>query len=351
MLSAGFDSRTLLAGLESVDRCFTVGDPDGAEAVTARRLASQYGASHTVFEPDERYLRPGTDKVRYSQGVYESLHIHHAGYVDRMGVEEMFHGLWYDTLLRGHFLPRRSVSALGRTVPIGGLDPDPDPVAALLDTLPYRPEESRAVARTLPLAAGDPDSFVRDAVATEFDRHADRADRVANRIAVTGVSNSPAITFHHHLADNFREWFVAVDRTLLAYHLTTPPEFRSTETFRDACRRLDSDLLDVRPPGRPYDSPALNALDGFARRVLPGAAVPGRAWPDRNDRYEAEDLDELLFPGDPAVRALSPRHKLRLHDLRTWLAQAGVTVPTGGPLDLGGPARTTAASRPVLPGR
>jgi hypothetical protein len=51
-------------------------------------------------------------------------------------------------------------------------------------------------------------------------------------------------------------------------------------------------------------------------------------WPDREAIYREHDLDRELFPDSPELHPCTPRYKLRVHDIVTWLdALAGGERP------------------------
>ncbi|QRV15888.1 hypothetical protein JMJ58_03005 [Haloterrigena salifodinae] len=318
LLSAGYDSRVLLTGIPEIEQSFTVGAPDAREVEVAGQLADQYGATHTAFPPDERYLRPDESKVRYSQGIKESLHIHHAGYTDEMAVDTMHHGLLCDTFLRGHFTAEKTVDVLDKRIPTGRLEPDPDPVEELLATFGYSRDASRDLAERTSFGV-DPETFVRDAVADELDAQDARADSVQNALTCVGISNQPSMPFHTHLADQFVASFPAIDRELLDWHLRAPPEHRTTETFLEACTRVDDDILRHRPPDRPHDETILNEVERFVRRKTPLLESFQPPWPDRQTLFDRYEFDQRYLNDLEHVHDLPVRHKLRLIDLRTWL--------------------------------
>jgi len=318
LLSAGYDSRIVLSQVDDIDRSYTVGSLDAQEVRGARALAAQYGASHTAFPPDERYLRPDESKIRYSQGIKESLHIHHAGYTDEIEVDTMFHGLLCDTFFRGHFTASETVDVLGKRVPTGRLESDPDPVESLLEKFGYSRKASRELAKQTSFDI-DPDAFVREAVADEFEARQDRADTVQNALTCCGIANQPSIPFHNHLSDHFVTSFLATDRELIDWHLRTPPEHRTTETFLRACKQIDEDILRHRPPDRPYDARLFNEVEGFVRRKTPFLSSFEPPWPDRETLFERHDFDRRLLGDLEHVHGLPARHKLRLTDLRGWL--------------------------------
>ena len=318
LLSAGYDSRIVLSQVDDIDCSYTVGSLDAQEVQAARSLAAQYGTSHTAFPPDERYLRPDESKIPYSQGIKESLHIHHAGYTDEIGVDTMYHGLLCDTFFRGHFTASKTVDVLDKRIPTGGLESDPDPVEVFLKKFGYNHDASLELVDRTSFDV-DPDAFVRAAIADEFDSRRSRADQIQNALSCCGIANQPSIPFHNHLSDHFVTSFLATDRELIDWHLRTPPEHRTTETFLRACERVDSDILRHRPPDRPYDATLLNEVEGFVRRKTPFLSSFEPPWPDRKTLFERHDFDRRLLGDLEHVHDLPARHKLRLTDLHGWL--------------------------------
>ncbi|WP_458210697.1 asparagine synthase-related protein [Haladaptatus sp. NG-SE-30] len=326
LLSAGYDSRTLLSQFPEIEHCYTVGMPDAQEVKVARRLAKQYGVDHTTLVTNDRYIMPGEQKVRDTNGIKESIHIHHAGYNNDIEVDTMYHGLLFDTLLRGFGQKRSELELFGKQVPRKRMETDPNPVEASFDNFGYLPDESRQVAEQYTSDPDAADEFVRQAIATEFDRCWTRTDSVQNALSLFSISNQPTIPFRTHLADNYLESFIAADTELLEWHLQTPPEHRTTETFIRAIRQLDGDLFRHRPPDRPYTSMLLSEMERFARRKLPFVRKFESAWPDRQKVYDRYNLDQRLFPEHEAIHELPSRHKLRINDMVGWVAQCSETM-------------------------
>jgi hypothetical protein len=318
LLSAGYDSRTLLSQLPDIEHCYTVGAADAQEVAGAKQLAAQYGAAHTAFEPDERYLHADETKVRYSQGIKESLHIHHAGYTDLMDVETMYHGLLCDTFYRGHFTAQTDLEVLGKRIPFERLDPDPDPIDVLLSRFGYDPSASVELAERTAFDV-DPESFVRQAARAEFESVLDRSDSIQNALNCCGIANQPSIPFHTQLADNFYSSFLAADAELIDWHLKAPPAQRTTETFLEACEQIDPEMLRYRPPDRPHDAALLNEMERFVRRKTPFLTSFESAWPNRERHFNQYDFNQRLLPGLEHVYDLPARHKLRLNDLLGWI--------------------------------
>jgi asparagine synthetase B (glutamine-hydrolysing) len=325
LLSAGQDSRSILSVVPDIDHCYTIGSPSAQEVAVARRLAHQYGAAHDVLAPGVRYLRGGPEKLRYTQGVRESLHIHHAGYDDELAVDTMLHGKYFDTLLKGYFVEHESVGVAGLKLPLRKLATDPDPVDFLQNTLGYLPEGSARLAGAASaffddLELDDPETWVHDRLAAEFARCEDRADSVHNATNLLVLRNQPVLDFRVHLADNYLESFVAADRELLEWHLHTPPRYRHKETVSEALGLLDDDIFRHRPPTQPHDAELWNQIERFTRRKLPLVTSFEAAWPDRREIYEGNNLDDHFFPNHQAVWDLPVRTKLRVNDLRWWLS-------------------------------
>jgi hypothetical protein len=326
LLSGGNDSRVFLARIPDIDQCYTIGNSNSREVKVARKVAAQYGSQHTVLVPDERYLTPTDEKIRYSQGIKEALHIHHAGFDDAFDVQTMYHGVLLDTLLKGYFLERDGVEMFGTKLPSTGLASDPDPIESLLDTLGFFPEESEEVAEVaadmfgVDLTVDSPYDFLYGQFERELETCWERTDSVHNAMDLLVIKNQPVLPFHTHLADNYFEAFVAADRELLEWHLMTPPKYRRYETFRKAIERVDTDILKHRPQSQPLSSVRLNQIERFLRRKLPFLNAFEPAWPDRDEIYDRYGMDQQLFPDQYPVRRLPARLKLRAHDARWWLS-------------------------------
>jgi hypothetical protein len=326
LLSGGNDSRIFLSHLSDIDQSYTIGNPDSREVKVARKVASQYDSAHTVLIPDDRYLMPSDEKIRYSQGIKESLHIHHAGFDDAFEVQTMYHGSLLDTLLKGYFLERDGVEMLGMKLPSKSLAPDPNPIESLLDTLGFFPEESEKVAEAasevfgVDLTVDSPYEFLRGQFEAELETCWERTDSVHNAMDLLVIKNQPILPSHTHLADNYFEAFVAADRELIEWHLMTPPEYRRYETFRKAIERVDPAILKHRPQSQPLSSVRLNQIERFLRRKLPFLEPFEAAWPDRDEVYDQHEMDQRLFPDQYPVHQLPARLKLRINDARWWLS-------------------------------
>ncbi|WP_336036858.1 asparagine synthase-related protein [Halobacterium yunchengense] len=319
LLSAGYDSRLLLAELDGLEASYTLGTPGSDEVDVARAVAEKYDVDHRVLAPGQCYLNTDPETVQYGQGVRESLQVHHAIDGASIDLDSLHHGLLFDTLLAGHFRPRRGVSAFGHTLPLRGLEPDPDVAETLLfeNFGFWRLSDHPGVGDDV--LAEDSVAFCRDAIEAQRDRLADRFERPHDAVAAVGIQNQPTMPFHAHLADNFFATFVAADAELVDWHLRTPPEHRNERTYRRALERLDASLLSPRPPDRPHDRYVLNQIEKFLRRTLPGLDTFESAWPDRREHYRRTDLDERLFVAGSGLRDLPPRVKLRFNDAVCWL--------------------------------
>ncbi|WP_212589814.1 asparagine synthase-related protein [Halorubrum sp. Hd13] len=317
LASAGYDSRLLLATVSDIDVSYTLGTPTAPEVRVAREVATQYGVDHELLPVTDRYLDADSDVVRYTGGIRESLHIHHRGNRDALTPPKMYHGLFLDTVLRDHYVPSRTIDAVGHSLPIGGLESDPDPVDHYRTRLGFWGDGA-------PLAGGDDwdgtvDELFEESVTTAIQSYGQRCDSTLNAMAMLGIQLTPALPFRTQIADNHVESLIAADAEILDWHLSTPPEHRNGETFQRALGLIDDDILRHRPPDRPHESYMLNQIEGFLRRTLPGVDAPGTPWPDRDEIYAAAGMDERLFPDSPDVHRLPPRIKLRINDALVWL--------------------------------
>lgn len=325
LLSGGYDSRAIVSCLNHIDECYTIDTPNGAESGVAKQIANQYGVDHQTLAVDGRYLTTDPETTKYCHGISESLHIHHGGYNEQMDVDTMYHGLLFDTFLRGHFLPRDGIELFGYTFPLNRLVSNPDVAETLMGKFGFLPESQQFLEEHNELT-NDSVEFVRERLETEYEKLDDRFDSTYNGIELFGIQNQPSMPFRTHLADNYLESFVAVDSELLEWHLMTPPEHRNTKTYLKAMKKIDDDILRHRPPDRPHDSERLNEIEGFLRRSVPVVDSFGTPWPDRNTLYEQNGLDQRLFAGYPEIRCLPARLKLRLNDITNWLDDATDTV-------------------------
>jgi hypothetical protein len=318
LLSAGYDSRIILSGTD-VDQCYTVGTPDADEVQVAGELARQYDADHDVLEVDGSYLRTLYDVIQYTQGLRESLHIHHRGNDRDIDVDSIHHGLFFDTLFRGFFLPQDTLDVLGHPLPRNRLEPDPDPASHYGGLLGCFPDEALSIGECALYDESTRESFTRETIEPAIEAGFDRADSLHNAIDLLGVKLKPTLPFRAHLADNYVESFVAADRELVEWHLATPPEYRTDEVFLEALEQVDDDVLRHRPPNRPHDSYRRNQIEKFLRRKLPVVSAFETPWPDRDSIYVDNDMDQRLFPDSEVVHDLAPRTKLRINDAVSWL--------------------------------
>lgn len=331
LMSAGFDSRLLLATLPDVDICYTLGTSQSPEVRVARKVASQYDTRHQTLLVNEDYLAAGPKIIQYTNGIRESIHIHHRGNTDELTADTIYHGLFLDTLIRGRFVPHDTIhlDAIGRDFPLPRLDPDPDIAGHFADKLGFYANSDRLLIDCPEIDADTSSQFLENTIERHFKRGFDRAESRYNAMALLGVKCKSALPFRNHLADQFVESLVAADAELIDWHLTTPPEYRNDSTYQAALQMIDPEIFRYRPPDRPHRSYQLNQMEKYLRKKLPGISPFGTPWPDRDRIYDQNDLDQQLFADRPDLHPLPPRIKLRINDARTWLEHvAGVVLAT-----------------------
>ena len=328
LMSAGYDSRIILSVLGGVDTCYTLGSPETPEVRVARSIAHQYDAAHQVLPVTSDYLNTSPEIIKYTQGIRESLHIHHRGNLSQLTADTMYHGLMLDTVLRGRYLPHDYLSVGDRRFPLERFDPDPDVASYFSDKLGFFDGGDRVLVDSDAFDSEAPEPFLRDTIANAYGSCLDRATSVYNAMDLLALKLKPALSFRDQLADGYLESFVAMDAELLSWHLRTPPEQRNDETYQRALERIDPAIFQHRPPDRPYRTYRLNQIEKFFREKLPGLQPFGTPWPDRDRIYAEADLDRKLFSDRPDLHPLPPRVKLRIADARTWVALVtGETAP------------------------
>lgn len=326
LMSAGFDSRLLLAVLPSVDVCYTLGTPTTPEVETARKLANQYGAAHRILRVNDDYLLTSGEIVQYTQGIRESVHIHHRGSDDQINADIIYHGLLLDSLLRGHYLPWDTVhfDLIDGDFPLPRLSPTPDVPGEFADRLGFFADTDGLLIDHPEVGTKTTEGFLRETIKHHYRRGFDRADSEYNAMALLGLKCKSALPFRNHLADRYLESFIAADAELIDWHLSTPPRHRHDRTYQRALELVDDEIFRHRPPDRPHRSHQLNQVEKYLRKKVPGVQPFGTPWPDRDRLYDENDLDRRLLPDRPDLRvACPPRVKLRINDARTWLEHAG----------------------------
>lgn len=345
LLSAGFDSRVILAALppETIDICYTLGSPEAPEVRVARKVAAQYGAEHVTLPITTGYLDTPPEITQYTQGIRESLHIHHRGHRDSMTVDRMFHGLFLDTLLRDRYLPRATLSIpfTDRELPLSGLAENPDIPALFAQTLGFESGDRTLTASDVftpgdgrysgdrDTATADPEQYLRDIIEREYQNGFTRTDSPYNAASLLGIKCKSSLPFQAQLTDQYVETLVATDAGLIEWHLQTPPEYRTDRTYQAALKRIDPEILRFRPPDRPHQDYQVNQIEKYLRKRLPGVAPFGTPWPDRDRIYSEANLDDD-FALRPDLQDLSTRAKLRIRDAKHWNrflnAKAGQTI-------------------------
>jgi hypothetical protein len=301
----GWDARVVLSQHPTVDAMYTLGASD-----TAADLAAQYGVDHAALPISERSLDVRPETIQYTQGIRESLPIQYLGDLNTIDADTIYHGALFDILFRGRFLPRRDTELFGWVTP-SRLDPDPDAVEHITSKLGYYGAET--VLTSSQFIESDVARLPTELIEPSFESCWERADSVHNAVDLFSIKQTPHLAFRTHLADHFLESFIAADRELIEWHLTTPPEHRTDKTFHEALSMLDSKTFCHSPRTQ---------IETVIRQIVPGLAPSKKSFPDLDALYAGNNLDEKLFPGYEEMHALPPRLKLRMNDLITWVEYA-----------------------------
>jgi hypothetical protein len=307
--NTGWDSRVVLSQHPELDAMYTLGSSD-----TAHDLASQYGVDHSVFPMSDRSFDVRPETIQYTHGIRESLPIHYRSNTSVIDADTIYHGALFDTLLRGRFLPRHEIELFGHTVSLPRLDPNPDAVQHITSKLGYYGSET--VLTSSQFIESDVARLPTELIEPSFESCWDRADSVHNAIDLFSIKQTPHLAFRAHLADHFLESFIAADRELIEWHLTTPPEHRTDRTFYAALEQLDSEMF------RHTFEQDRNQIGTVLRQIVPGLTTLENSFPDLDAMYASSNLDEKLFPGYEEMHSLPPRLKLRMNDLITWVEYA-----------------------------
>ncbi|KYH24368.1 asparagine synthase [Halalkalicoccus paucihalophilus] len=332
LLSAGFDSRVILAALPegTIDICYTIGSPETPEVRVAQKVAAQYGAEHVTLPVTTAYLDISPEVTQYTNGLRESLHIHHRGHRESIAVDQMFHGLFLDTLLRNRYIPRETLTIplLNRKFPLSDLAKNPDIPALFEQTFGFESGD-RILDEFDVFSSGnkqysersgkpiDPEQYLHETIEREYQAGFTRTDSPHNAAALLGIKCKSSLPFRSQLSDQYTETLIAADAGLLEWHLQTPPEYRTDRTYQEALKRIDSDIFRYRPPDRPHRTYQANQVEKFVRKIIPGISTFGTPWPDRDEIYAEANLDRE-FMLRPDLQGLSTRSKLRIRDAKHW---------------------------------
>lgn len=339
LMGAGYNSRAILAAADgAIDVGYTLGAASASEVCMAAAIADQYGINHHRLSVTDEYLTDWPSVTQYTNGLRESIHIHHRGQNEALSAETIHHGLLLDTLLRGGYLPSQTVSLpSNREFPLPTLDTNPDITAqfveklgAFLDTDQLLIPDVIQTESKLEMEMGidtehmTPQHFARSVFVGEYlaGFQTGRVSTPHNAIDLLAMKCKSSLPFATQLADKYGAPLVAADSELLDWHLTTPPQYRNDRTYQRALKRIDPTIFRHRPPDRPHRSYQLNQIEKFLRKQVPGVRSFGTPWPDRERIYDRTNRDEQWFAREPAVQALPVRMKLRINDARTWIEEA-----------------------------
>ena len=125
LLSAGLDSRSVLAALDSQCATYTLGNFRNQEVRIAEHVASAKGCSHSYLERNDDYYFTILDQaIDIGDGMHAYFHAHFLGLlpVIKEDVTILLHGHGLDYTFQGLYLPLKLARMFGRKLTIPYLD-------------------------------------------------------------------------------------------------------------------------------------------------------------------------------------------------------------------------------------
>lgn len=109
-LSGGLDSRLILAAIDGLAACFTIGDLPNQEVRTASAVAGIKNCEHIFLKRDiDFYHSIIPYAVLIGGGMYAFAEAHFMNYkeIADSGIDTMIHGCFLDSLFQGSYLPKK----------------------------------------------------------------------------------------------------------------------------------------------------------------------------------------------------------------------------------------------------
>lgn len=319
LLSAGLDSRSILAALEDPPMTFTVGSMRNKEVQIAAAAAAVRGCDHRYLERNaDHYGRILEEAVDIGDGMHAFFHAHFLGLLPgiKREADVVLHGHGLDYTFQGMYLPPRMLRMLGQTLAMPWLDDVP------------RAELAERLYRDVNFAIrfeGVAGLFRSTTPAELRTRMTASINDVLDAVPTGGdVHNAWDYFVLHSIFKHFtylnvtsvRAWVdertLIFDNELFDLYLAMPPALRVGGTvLRRALRRLSPELASLPNPktgvrmDHPFSSRLewLSTVTGLAKRKLRLAGKrPGRpsyvtdgSWPDMNELIRSDESLQRLI--------------------------------------------------------
>lgn len=119
LLSGGLDSRAILAASDCKMTAFTLADFENREVKIAKKIAESKGCKHIFLLREPDYYPDIVEiAVELGDGMWSFQHAHFTGFIDKIQMESdiLFYGLYFDTLFKGWFLPRKKLNIFNKKI-------------------------------------------------------------------------------------------------------------------------------------------------------------------------------------------------------------------------------------------
>lgn len=331
LLSAGLDSRSVLAAMNNLPVAYTLGNFRNKEVQIAEKIAATKGCAHIYLERDfDHYCLIVDEAIDIGDGMHAYYHAHFLGFLPaiREDVDILLHGHGLDYTFQGLYLPLIVLRMFGQTLAIPRLDHLT--LATIAEKL------FRNV--NFDIRGGNPTDLFHIAQEQFRERILDSINSVLENHSPGGdLCNAWDYFVIHSIYKHFTflnvtclrayldERTVICDNDLFDCYLSMPPSSRlGASVYRKALRRLSPELASVPNPntGLKIDLPFSSEMEWFLRTGKASLKKCGissssqrhesvytdGSWPNMNELIrQNEKLKQLIRVTIHDERCLDPQ--------------------------------------------
>ncbi|MCP4266436.1 MAG: hypothetical protein GY777_12830 [Candidatus Brocadiaceae bacterium] len=321
LLSAGLDSRSVLAAMDKLPETYTLGDLPNKEVQISQKIASTKGCKHIFFERDlDYYLRIVDEAVDICDGMHQYFHAHFLGFLPKIKgeVDILLHGHGLDYTFQGLYLPLKQLKFLGKSLSLPMLsniafDALPEKLYKEFENYPRKDSPEKLFRNINPEKFGE--SILHSINST-------LGGYVSNKANVHDAWDYCVI---HSIYKHFTflnvtcvraymdERTIIFDNELFDLYLSMPPQFRlGGNVYRKALRRLSPKIASVPNPKTwlRADMPFSFGLERFFKtskelsknyKIFPrtqshSSVYTDGSWPDMNQLIRHnKKLKQLIY--------------------------------------------------------